>query len=242
MWEIVWISFLSGMATPLGGLAAIQMRQVSLRLLALFLGMASGIMITVVVSNLMPASIESGGKQLFLTGFGCGWLFMFLLRIVMTKAMRRTNASGSISPYLQMGWFIAVAIALHDLPEGMAIGAGDAVAHQVGVVLALAIALHNIPEGLSIGVPLRMAGVRGWKIIWITLLAGLSTPLGTIISLGLFTVSTSLISLSLAFAAGAMVYVVARDIMPEALQADWPVAAVGIVAGAVLMTLLSGLH
>ncbi|WP_018132987.1 ZIP family metal transporter [Effusibacillus pohliae] len=242
MWEIVCSSFLSGMATPVGGWLVLRFRRLSKRLLAVFLGLATGIMLTVVLTELMPASIASGGHAMFLVGAGSGWFFLLLLRGVVSSAMKRWGLHGEKAAFLQMGWFLALSIALHDLPEGFAIGAGESLHPQVGMVIALAIALHNIPEGMSIAVPLRLAGVGGWQVIWITFLAGMTTPLGTVISLWLFTVSDVFISLSLAFAGGAMVYVVSRDILPEALQANKLWAALGIAIGAGVMLAVSALH
>lgn len=239
MWEIIWISFLSGMATPVGGWMVLRFRRLSKNLLALFLGLAAGIMVTVVISELMPRSLQAGGQKQFWIGSIAGWLFMQILRAILQSIISNKWGKGDKAALLQMGWFITLAIALHDMPEGLAIGAGDAVQHEVGLIIALAIALHNIPEGMSIAVPLRMAGVNSWKVFWITFLAGLTTPLGTIIYLGLFTISPAFISGSLAFASGAMVYVVAQSILPEALQANKWVAMLGIGCGALIMALLS---
>lgn len=242
MGEIVWISFLSGMATPLGGWIVLGFHRLSERMLALFLGLATGIMAIVVLTELMPASIQAGSREGFVLGAVCGWIFMAVLRRVFHSAMANTGLNGEKAAFLQMGGFIALAIALHDLPEGLAIGAGDKVNPGIGVAIALAIALHNIPEGMSIAVPLRLAGVRGWQVIWVTFLAGLTTPLGTVISLWLFSVSDAFVSLSLAFAGGAMAYVVSRDILPEALLADKFFACLGAFAGTAVMIGLSALQ
>lgn len=242
MGKIIFISFLSGLATPLGGWLVLQFRRLSEKVLALFLGLAAGIMVTVVLTELMPTSIRSGSHEIFIIGAGSGWLFMWTLRRLFVSIMGHHGMHGEKAAFLQMGWFITLAIALHDLPEGFAIGAGDAVQQELGMVIALAIALHNIPEGMSIALPLRLAGVPGWKVLWITLLAGITTPLGTIISLWLFSVSKIYVSLSLAFAGGAMIYVVSRDILPEALNANKLLAGVGVMAGALVMIAVSGLH
>lgn len=242
MWEIVWISFLSGMATPLGGWIVLRFRRLSERLLGFFLGLAAGIMMTVVLTELMPASLRAGGGELFVVGAASGWLLMQLLRSLLNAGMGQQLAQHEKAAFLQMGWFIALAIALHDMPEGLAIGAGNAVHRDIGVIIALAIALHNIPEGMSIAVPLRLAGVKGLKILWVTFLAGITTPLGTILSLGLLTISPAFISLSLAFASGAMAYVVAQSILPEALHAHKGAAVAGIVAGTAVMVVLAAVH
>lgn len=242
MWEIVGISFLSGMATPIGGWIVLRFRRLSEKWLGFFLGLATGIMLTVVFTELMPASLLSGGRELFVSGALSGWLMMHALRKLLNAGMKRQTTQQGKAAFLQMGWFITLAIALHDMPEGLAIGAGDAVHPDVGMVIALAIALHNIPEGMSIAIPLRLAGVQGWKILWITFLAGITTPLGTILSVGLLSISSAFISMSLAFASGAMAYVVAQSILPEALHAHKGAAMTGIAAGTAVIALLAGMH
>ena len=242
MWNVIGISFLAGMSTPLGGWFVLQFRHLSMRMMTTLLGMAAGIMVTVILTELMPTSLTAGSHELFLLGFTSGWLLMWGLKKSLGqlhKAEKLTNDKGA---YLRMGWFIAIAIAIHDLPEGLAIGAGDAVEHHVGLFIALAIALHNIPEGMSIAAPLRLGGMAKAQVFWITLLTGLITPLGTIIAVWLFTISHAFIALSLAFASGAMAFVVAQDIFPEAWRLDKLTTLAGVCLGSALMIAMTLLH
>jgi zinc transporter, ZIP family len=239
MGAILWISFLSGMSTPVGGWIVLLFRKLSQSLLAIVLGITTGIMVTVVLTELMPASIRSGSHAVFIGGFVGGWGFLFVLRKILSGLLQTGKLGGNQAKFLQMGWFIALAIALHDLPEGIAIGAGGAIHKSMGFIIAFAIALHNIPEGMSIALPLYLARVSKLKIMVITVLTGLVTPMGTALSLWLFQISPSFISISLAFASGAMLYVVARDILPEAIDASLVYAGVGTVFGSGVMVLAS---
>ena len=242
MWSVLWVSFLSGMSTPLGGLLATRFSIVTKEILGFFLGIAAGIMTTVILVDLMPASLQADrGRQLFAFGAVLGWVFMWVVRRAVAQ---RSHQMGSIGQknFRQMGIFIALAIGLHDLPEGLAIGAGHAVAPQIGLVIALAIALHNIPEGMSVAMPLLLSGMPRSKIVWLTTELGLITPLGTLLSLGLFHISQGFIAVALAFASGSMAFVVARDIFPEALAAKVRFALAGLLSGALLMIAVHAIH
>lgn len=121
------------------------------------------------------------------------------------------------------GLVMASAIALHNLPEGMVIGAsfattkGDMVFSSAGLVMAVVIGLHNIPEGMAVSVPLITGGMSRPKAFIITALAGSPTILGAIIGYFLGMISPFMLSLSLSFASGAMLYVVFGELLPESV-------------------------
>lgn len=120
------------------------------------------------------------------------------------------------------GVVMACAIALHNLPEGMVIGAsyaGDAgsIVGGSGFILAVVIGLHNIPEGMAVSVPLITGGMGKWKAILITALSGAPTIIGAMLGYSLGLISPLWLALSLSFAAGAMLYVVFGELLPEAI-------------------------
>lgn len=238
MATVLLMSLLSGLVTTVGGIVVLRIGKLTRHGLAFFLSLAAGIMLTVVATDLIPASYGYGGQKAVWIGVVTGWVFMMGMRYVVGAVLRKSPlADGTQFHFLRLGWFIAVVMALHDLPEGLAISAGDAIAVKLGMMLAVAIGLHNLPEGMSIAVPLRMAGVPGKKILLIITLAGLFTPLGTLLGLLLFQVTPGLIGSSMAFAAGAMGYVVARDLWPEAWTASKLVTLGGTLVGAAMMLL-----
>ncbi len=242
MWTILFLSFLSGLCTPFGALLVLHFRTLSQPVLAFILALASGVMLTVVAIELLPASIKSGGWWWFALGCSSGLLLMSALGDLWRHRQGEPSAFDHHSRLKHTGQFVALAIAVHDLPEGMAIGAADAVHAQLGIVIALAMALHNMPEGMSIAAPLHAARTPRRKILGLTVLISLVTPLGTLLPLIGGKISPTFSAFVLAFASGAMLYVVAHDTLPESWQEGRKAAGLGLLAGAGLMAAMARLH
>ncbi len=119
---------------------------------------------------------------------------------------------------LKAGIIMLIAISLHNLPEGMAIGAAGAMETQAGILVALVIALHNIPEGMAISAPLSSGGVGAVKAIVLTALAGFSTVIGALIGLAVGGLSALANAICLSLAGGAMLYVTFLEIVPQAIS------------------------
>ena len=121
------------------------------------------------------------------------------------------------------GLVMAAAIALHNVPEGMVIGASFArtadqlLANRGGLVMALVIGLHNIPEGMAVAVPLISGGLSKWRSVGVTALSGAPTILGAVMGFLIGTISPTALVLSLSFASGAMLYVVFGELLPESI-------------------------
>ena len=120
------------------------------------------------------------------------------------------------------GMVMMIVIALHNLPEGMVIGATyakepDLIVGGVGLVTAIVIGLHNIPEGMAVSVPLISGGTKKWKAVILTALSGLPTVIGAILGFALGMINPIALSISLALASGAMLYVVFGELLPESL-------------------------
>ena len=144
------------------------------------------------------------------------------------------------------GLVMAAAIALHNVPEGMVIGASfatsaqQAVLSRGGIVMAIVIGLHNVPEGMAVAVPLISGGMKKGKAAVLTAITGAPTVLGAVLGLYLGTMGPDMLSLSLSFASGAMLYVVFGELMPEAIlmwQSKLPAlaAVIGILTGLVII-------
>ena len=116
---------------------------------------------------------------------------------------------------LRSGVLMLLAIALHNVPEGIAIGAGGSHDIQLGVLLAIMITLHNIPEGMAIAAPLLAGGINKVKVVLLTTLAGATTLIGGLIGILIGNISDFAIAISLASAGGAMLYIVFGEIMPQ---------------------------
>ena len=143
------------------------------------------------------------------------------------------------------GVVMACAIALHNMPEGMVIGAsyagdGGEITGGAGFIIAIVIGLHNIPEGMAVSVPLITGGMSKWKAVGITALSGAPTILGAVLGYSLGLLSPLWLSLSLSFAGGAMLYVVFGELLPEAFlmwksKAPAVFALLGTLTGLVLV-------
>ena len=137
------------------------------------------------------------------------------------KEYEQTKAQKSLSQLFIAGLVMAFAIALHNFPEGMVIGASyasDEVTGSVGgLATAIVIGLHNIPEGMAVSVPLVAGGMKKLKATLLTAVTGMPTILGAMFGYFLGTLSPVMLALSLSFASGAMLYVVFGELLPEAI-------------------------
>jgi len=118
---------------------------------------------------------------------------------------------------LRTGIIMFAAISLHNIPEGLAIGAGGSHDIQLGALLAIIIALHNIPEGMAIAAPLISGGMGRAKSVLLTLLSGLTTALGGAAGVLIGGISKTALALSFAAAGGAMLYAVFGEILPQSI-------------------------
>lgn len=135
---------------------------------------------------------------------------------------------------LKAGLIMLLAIAFHNLPEGMAIGASGASNSQAGILVAIIIAVHNIPEGMAISAPLASGGVKGWKTILLTALAGAATVVGALIGLAVGGISRLASGICMGLAGGAMLYVTFCEILPQSiLMEEGRVPAVSMLVGIV---------
>lgn len=242
--EALLYSFLAGVSTILGVFILMIFGTPSTKVLSVLLGFAGGIMTAISVFELMPEAVELGSLLSAIIGFILGAGMMFLLDRVMPHSHMSDSDHIVVenpqkmvamkNPALRTGFLILFGIALHNLPEGLAIGAGIEASPELGLIIAVAIGLHNVPEGLAIAGPLKAGGLNNAKILLFTLAAGLMTPIGAAIGLLFFTISPLFIGGSLAFAAGAMIYIVNDELIPQANSMNSHLANAGLIAGLLL--------
>ncbi|NLO90229.1 MAG: ZIP family metal transporter [Clostridia bacterium] len=241
MFEILLLSFAAGISTFLGSLMVMFAGRSTERSLALFLGLAAGIMCGVVFFDLLPSSLEYGNPLTSAVGFLLGVVVLLILDGMMGKIMNFVDGSFNASGHLlRLGTLVGIGIALHDFPEGIAIAAGYTAEVRLGVIIALAIGLHNIPEGMAVAAPLLMGGMGRRRTALVVALVSLVTPFGALLGFWLVNLSENLISLMLALAGGAMSYIVTLELVPEAVRTHTLMSAIGALAGFVIIFLLSG--
>jgi len=244
MLSILLYSLLAGFATLLGCFLVLAFGRPGEKLLAWMLGLAGGIMLTVVIIDLIPSSYAYSNLPITFAGFVLGNLLLLGLDIAISslppiQRMQRFDHRGR---FLKMGYLIAIGIALHDLPEGIAIAVGYCAADKLGLIIALAIGLHNIPEGMATTAPLKMGGVNNLAIITLIALVSTVTPLGAYLGLLLVSISRSLIGLLLAVAGGAMTYIVKSELWPESHRRHPNYARLGAFSGVIIMLAASFIH
>lgn len=180
---------------------------------------------------------EGRGRRRWLGGFGPS--------APASHRRRRMQHAEQGAPFnpalLKSGLLIAIGITIHNLPEGIAVGAGYIHRPAFGLFIALAILLHNIPEGIATALPLCCGGAGRWVAFRAALLSGLAEPLGALLAATVLTSFHSLIGAALAFAGGVMVFITLDELIPAAReQGHHHLTALGIILGAISVFLLSG--
>ncbi|SHH00172.1 zinc transporter, ZIP family [Thermosyntropha lipolytica DSM 11003] len=207
---LLLISTGAGACTALGAVLLFIKKNWSNRSLAVFLGLASGVMVGVVVFDLIPSFLFFPGWVKGVYGILAGLFLLFLLEhFLLRNLMPKQTLVG-------LGYLIMLGIAMHDFPEGMAIALGHEMKARTGLVIALAIGIHNIPEGMAIAAPLIMAGLSRIKILIQALLVGIITPLGTIIGRATVLLLPGILPFLLGLASGIMLYLVIYQLWPQA--------------------------
>ena len=171
-------------------------------------------MTSIICFDLIPETLEIVSITPCILGIFIGILSMIFCNNLINKYCNNFDYLKENS-MLKTGLIIAIGLAVHNFPEGLAIGAGFGSSSNLGFKLAIAIALHDIPEGISIALPLKNSGISKFRAIFITIISGLTTGLGAFLGAIIGNISEILIGISLAFATGAMLYIVTCELIPE---------------------------
>ena len=254
MKEIAFGILLPWLGTSLGAACVFFMRGKMHRGLQRGLtGFAAGVMVAASIWSLLIPAMEQSehmGVWAFVpaaVGFWLGILFLLLLdRLIPHLHANSKKAEGPKSS-LSRSTMMVLAVTLHNLPEGMAVGVvfagwtmGNAELSLAGALtLSLGIAIQNVPEGAIIAMPLRAAGNSRLKAFGVGTASGVAEPLGAILVIALASVLTPLMPYLLAFAAGAMLYVVVEELIPETAEgAHSNLGTIGFALGFALMMVL----
>lgn len=242
-WEIIWLgsaaSLLAGLATGAGALPVLFAKKVSDRMLDIMLGFSAGVMLAATFFSLIVPTIDLGGVWVAVGGIILGAVALHLVDRFIPHFHPALGMEGP-SSRLSRVWLFALAITIHNFPEGLAVGvsfgSGDVAA---GLVVALAIGLQNMPEGLAVALPLLREGYSRRRSLWYGTLTGLVEPVGGLLGVALVSIFSSILPWALAFAAGAMLFVVSDEIIPESHRKGFErQATFGLVAGFIVMMLL----
>ena len=236
-------------ATTLGALPALALRGIAQKTEDCLLGFAAGMMLAASAFSLILPGLAAGAELLGHKGLGAGIVVagMTLGVLLMLGLDRFTphehDKSGPCGPgHERCGrvWLFVFAIALHNLPEGMAIGVSFAQNDlSVGLPLTIAIALQDIPEGLAVALALRGANFSPGKAVLVAAASGLLEPIGALLGVGLSSGLALAYPMGLGLAAGAMIFVVSHEVIPETHRNGHQTpATLGLMAGFALMMVL----
>lgn len=238
--NVLLLSLVAGLATGLGGLVAL-VKKPGRKFFGACLGFAAGVMLGLSFLQLLPEAQALGGVGTAIGGFVIGAIVMLFLDAILPHIHFSVKEKSVVDIKLyKTSLLIALGIALHNIPEGMVVGAGYAHAPAFGLMVAAAIALHNIPEGMIIAVPMRASGSSRKKAFNTALLSGLAEPFGAVAAFLFLQSFAPAIPFALAFAAGVMVFITLDELIPCAkTHGHEHFTAVGIIAGVVAAMLLS---
>jgi ZIP family zinc transporter len=244
--EIIWLgiaaSSIAGLATGAGALPVLFTKKVSDKLLDTMLGFSAGIMLAATFFSLIIPAINLSSVWIAVLGIIIGAITLHLADRFIPHFHPMLGAEGP-SSRLSKVWLFALAMTIHNFPEGLAVGvsfgSGDVAA---GLVVAMAIGLQNMPEGLAVALPLLREGYSRSKSLWYGTLTGLVEPVGGLLGVALVSVFHPVLPWALAFAAGAMLFVVSDEIIPESHRKGFErEATFGFMAGFVIMMVLDSL-
>lgn len=266
LFQILMITLIAGvLGTGLGGILGVLFCRNSVRVTSLLVSFAAGIMLSVVCFNMIEEAVvpENAGRQMSILLVDAGIAAGFLMVWGLNSWVESVRAAGKSVPgretavsggqrsadrgkrrsanynLLTAGIVMILAIAIHNLPEGMVIGA-SCVADSMGtagLIMAIVIGVHNVPEGMAVAVALAGGGMGRLCTIFLTAASGFPTVIGAVVGWKLGTMGPVMLCLMLSFAAGAMLYVVMGELIPEALEM-WHSR---IIAVSILLGMMTGL-
>ena len=253
---VVWNAFVGGsvaaLATALGTVPVMLSQRLSERVQDTLFGFGAGVMLAASAFSLIIPGLDAARAQ-GLDGWGAGGVIgasillggaalMLMDRLLPHEHFikGREGMDGHAVRKLRRTWLFVFAIALHNLPEGLAIGVGYAGNDGLRAnALATGIAIQDVPEGLVVAVALLAAGYRRWLAVALGMASGLVEPLGAVLGAAVIGWSAALLPWGLGFAAGAMLFVISHEIIPESHRKGHEAFATGgLMLGFVLMMVL----
>lgn len=207
--------FFGTFGTTIGGIIGVTFKKPSKKVLSFILQFAAGLMTAIICFDLIPEALEVSNISSIFIGIFIGIITMIICDNLVKKTYNKKEKNIANNSLLKTGIIVGIGLAIHNFPEGLAIGSGFESSIKLGYSLALAIALHDIPEGISMSVPMKNGGMSKIKAVVLTLLSGVTTGIGAFFGAIVGGISEEIIGICLAFAAGAMLYIVSGELIPE---------------------------
>lgn len=227
--------------------------QINNKIEKLLLGFASGVMIAASIWSLIIPSIDMAEEQGIVAwvpatvGFLLGIFFLLILDSIVPHLHLKSDEPEGIKSKLKKTTMMVLAVTIHNIPEGMAVGVAfaGAMAQNTGITiagamaLAIGIAIQNFPEGAIISMPLKSEGISKAKAFIYGTASGIVEPIGALITILLTSLVVPILPYLLSFAAGAMIYVVVEELIPESQSGEHSnIGTVGVAIGFVIMMVL----
>jgi ZIP family zinc transporter len=254
-WIAVIVTTLAGLSTGIGGLFAFNKRTNNKKFLSFALGLSAGVMIYVSFIEIFPKAFKSLAevfplKQAYIfttIAFFIGLGLIALIDLLIPKQHNPHEVVAGMDQVatekknlLRLGLFTAIAISLHNFPEGLATFLATLEAHNVGITIAIAIAIHNIPEGIAVAIPIFFATNSKKKAIFWAFLSGIAEPVGALVGIAILWPFINDYTFGFLFAgvAGIMVYISLDELLPAAERyGEHHISILGLVTGMMIMAL-----
>lgn len=204
---IIVSSVISLMGTMIGASIGVFVKNPSQKFIGGAMGFAGGLMLSVVAFDLIP---EAMGK----TGFWNVILF-YVIGIVIVYAIDRITDGSASNSYSKVAFITSLGLMLHNFPEGVIMGCGFLAGKTLGLKMSIIIAIHDIPEGLAVTTPLMAAHKKPGKVLLYAFVTALPTALGAILGVSMGNISDKFLGMCLSIASGIMMYVVFGELIPE---------------------------
>lgn len=221
MREVLLTAIGVGTATVFGSVLGFAFKNISHKFSDIVLSFAAGVMLSASILGLILPSLEYGGKYSILitiTGIFVGALCLNLIDKLVPHLHRLTgiNTEHQADSHTNKILLFVIAIAIHNLPEGIAAGVGFGSGDiSQALIIAGGIALQNIPEGMVIIAPMLSAGIKPWRTFLFASVTGFVEVIGTLIGYFSVSVSTAILPFALSFAGGTMLYIISDEMIPE---------------------------
>ena len=239
--------------TALGASSVFLSRKVNKRVLDWMLGFAGGVMIAASYWSLLAPAIEmssDGPAPVWfpaVTGFLLGAIALRGVDYLLPHIHARINVREGLATHWRQTVLLVMAITLHNIPEGLAVGVAFGAAAQGlpsaslagAIALAIGIGLQNFPEGLAVAMPLRGQGLSRWRSFWYGQMSAAVEPIAGVLGAAAVLIARPILPYALAFAAGAMIFVVVEEVIPESQSSgNNDLATMGAILGFAVMMLL----
>ena len=252
--KLIWGLLIPFLGTTLGsGMVFLMKNKINKKIEKLLLGFASGVMIAASIWSLIIPALDMAEEQGVITwipatiGFLLGICFLLILDSIIPHLHLNTDKPEGLKSKIQKTTMMVLAVTLHNIPEGMAVGVvfAGAIAQNTSITmagaiaLAIGIAIQNFPEGAIISMPLKSEGMSKSKAFLYGTLSGIVEPIGAILTICLTNLVVPILPYLLSFAAGAMIYVVVEELIPESQTGEHSnIGTIGVAIGFVIMMIL----